>query len=381
MRRRMLVKLRAAAALTKHQPQAQLSEGFRTGMESRIGDRLPTVCSHNRWMERLRRLQVRNMTRLRSRIGLVAVGALLAALLQANPAHAAQNEYGAIAYSPSTEIAAAGFAGNKDDAALAAVDQCRAQGGAADCAAYLWFYQAYGALARGSSDHFGTGWGTDSHYSDTYAIQTCKQQGGGNSCHVTFRASTPSVADETPPATGGAFATPVHGAPSTPPYTTPYTPPPYTTPYTPPPSSISMPNLVGLSRDDAQRALPPGLWLGTVSGNDGTVVDQQPRAGDQVLPYTRVNLVLSGPGFPVWLAVLLAILAVLVVGLTLLAARVLQRRAECRRWDGRIRVKPAPDPNPTIHLREPNRAASFAVRVEVHPDHGVHSVREVVPND
>jgi hypothetical protein len=140
-----------------------------------------------------------------------------------------------------------------------------------------------------------------------------------------------------------------------------------------------MPNLVGLSRDDAQRALPQGLSLGTVSGNDGTVVDQQPRAGDQVPPNARVNLVLSGPGFPAWLAVLLAVLVVLGVGLALLTARVLRHRAERRHWDARIRVESAPDLNPTIHLQEPHRAASFTIRVEMHPDHGVQSVREVTP--
>ncbi len=308
-----------------------------------------------------RRLRARNVTglRFRSRIGLVAFGALLAALLPVNTAHAAQNDYGAIAYSESTAIASVGFAGNMDDAALAAVEQCRTQGGASDCAAYLWFQQGYAALARGSAGYFGTGWGTDAQYADTYAIQICQQRGGGDSCQVLFRAQTPGVADESPSATGGAFATPVRPTPSTPPPA--------------PPASVSVPNLVGLSRDDAQRALPQGLGLGTVSGSDGTVVDQQPKAGDQVPPGTQVNLVLNTPSSPPWLDVLV----VFIVGLALLVALVLRRRAERRRWHGRIRVESAPDLNPKIHLREPDRAASFTVRVEVHPDHGVQSVREV----
>lgn len=116
-----------------------------------------------------------------------------------------------------------------------------------------------------------------------------------------------------------------------------------------------------------------------VSSNDGTVIDQQPRAGARMPRYTRVDLVLSATGFPAWLAVL----ALLSVGPALVAARILRHCAERRRWDGRIRVKPTsdpnptPDPNPTLHLWEPDRAGSLTVRVEIHPDHGVQSVREV----
>jgi len=377
----ILAKLRAAAALTKYQPHTQLREGFETGAWGKIGDRLPTVRSRDIWIMRLRRPQARNMTglRSRSRISLVALGALLAALLLANPAHAAQNEYGAIAYSKSTAIAATGFAGSMNDAALAAVEQCRTQSGASDCAGLGWFYQGYGALARGSGDSWGFGWGTNAQYADSYAIQYCQQYGGGSSCQVASRAQTPGVADDSPSATGGTFATPVTQPPPT--YSPPtyQAPPTYNRPAPPAPTSVNVPNLVGLSLDDARQALPQGLELGTVSGNDGTVANQQPKAGDQVPPYTRVDLVLSAPGFPAWLTVLLAVLALLGVGLALLAARALRHRAERQRWDGRIRVKPAPDPNPTIHLRAPDSAASFIVRVEVHPDHGVQSVREATP--
>ncbi|MDQ2882166.1 MAG: hypothetical protein M3Y48_13350 [Actinomycetota bacterium] len=157
-----------------------------------------------------------------------------------NPAHAAEGKYDAIAYSQSTAIAAVGFAGNKNDAALSAVDQCRTQGG------------------------------------------------------------------------------------------------------------ISMPNLVWFSRDDGE-----------------------PRRTIRSAEH-QVN---AGAGQHL----LLAVLAVLGVGLALLAARVQRHRAERRRWDGRIQVKPAPDPNPTIRVRELGSTASFAVRVEVHPDQGVQNVREVSP--
>jgi hypothetical protein len=132
-----------------------------------------------------------------------------------------------------------------------------------------------------------------------------------------------------------------------------------------------------LSLDDARRTLLQGLELGTVSGNDGTVADQQPKAGALVPPYTRVNLVLSAPASRTGLALWIVLVAGLVL-LALLAAQILRHRAQRGHWDGRIRVESVPDPNPTIQLREPDRAASFTVQIEIHPDHGVQSVREVV---
>jgi hypothetical protein len=123
--------------------------------------------------------------------------------------------------------------------------------------------------------------------------------------------------------------------------------------------------------------LPPGLTLGTVTGSGGTIVDQQPKAGDVVTPNTYVNLVLGAPGFPTWLAVLLVVLAVLGV-LAVLVGRILWQRAQRRIWDARIRVTSTPDPNPIIRLREPGKTVRFAVQVEVHPDRGVQTLQEVV---
>lgn len=269
--------------------------------------------------------------------------------------------------------ATVGFAGSIGDAALAAANQCQTQSGAQDCAAHLWFHQGHGALARGSNGSFSTGWGTDAQWADTYAIQTCQEQFGGENCQVVFRAQSPGVAGASLSATGGVFETPI---PPQPPPT--YSPPPtYEPPTLPTPATVSVPNLVGLSLDNARRALPQSLQLGTVSGNDGTVVDQQPRAGDLVAPDTRVNLVLGASGFPAGLAVL-ALLAVLGVGLALLTAQVLRHRTERQRWEGQIRVESAPDASPTIRLREPDSVPRFTVWVEVRPDRGVQSVREVV---
>lgn len=370
MRHRRAVEPYAAAMLTKYQTPYSERPGF--GITSRLSDRLLTSYRRNRWIERLRD-RSRNMMALRSCVSLTLLGVIIFALPPAIPAYAEQNEYGAIAYSESTMTATVGFAGSIGDAALAAANQCQTQSGAQDCAAHLWFHQGYGALARGSNGSFSTGWGTDTQWADTYAVQTCQKDFGGVNCQVVFRAQSPGVAGESLSATGGVFETPI---PPQPPPT--YSPPPtYEPPALPTPTTVSVPSLVGLSLDNAQRALPPSLQLGTVSGNDGTVVDQQPRAGNLVSPDTRVNLVLGASGFSAGLAVL-ALLAVLGVGLALLTAQVLRHRTERQRWEGRIRVELAPDVNPTIRLWEPDSGPRFTVLVEVRPDRGVQSVREVV---
>ncbi|MGH3711814.1 MAG: DUF4189 domain-containing protein [Pseudonocardiaceae bacterium] len=89
-----------------------------------------------------------------------------------------------MAYSQSIAIAAVSFAGSMNDAALAAVEQCQTQSGASDCAALGWFYQGYGALARGSGTSWGFGWSANAQYADAYAMQYCQQYGGGSSCQV-----------------------------------------------------------------------------------------------------------------------------------------------------------------------------------------------------
>jgi hypothetical protein len=54
--------------------------------------------------------------------------------------------------------------------------------------------------------------------------------------------------------------------------------------YPPTPAYVSVPNLLGLSLSGVRQALPQGLMLRTVTGSGGTVVDQQPKAGDVVAP-------------------------------------------------------------------------------------------------
>jgi hypothetical protein len=138
-----------------------------------------------------------------------------------------------------------------------------------------------------------------------------------------------------------------------------------------------VPNLLGLPLNNARQALPQALQLGTVTGSGGTVVDQQPKAGDMVPANTSVNVVLSAPTFPTWLVILLAILALLGI-VAVLVTRILRQHAQRQHWNASIRVKPTPDPNPIIRLREPGKTVRFAVQVEVHPDHGVQTLQEVV---
>ena len=313
---------------------------------------------------------------LRRGISLALPLALVVSFFPVSAASAAQSEYGSIAWSRSTGVVTVGFAGSADDAAQAAIGQCQAQSGASDCAAYGWFYQAYAAFAHGSGSGtgWGFGWGTDTGYADSYAMQYCQQD--TSDCQIVLRTQTPEVSNDTPPATGGIFSTPISPTP-TPTYqpSPTYEPQPTYSPSTP--ANVTVPNLLGLSLNNAQQTLPQGLQLGTVTGSDGTVVDQQPKAGDVVPANTSVNVVLSGRGFPTWLVILIVALALLGI-VAVLVARILWQQAQRRHWNTRIRVKTVSDPNPIIHLREPGKTVRFAVQVEIHPDRGVQTLQEVV---
>jgi serine/threonine-protein kinase len=136
------------------------------------------------------------------------------ALFGAVTPHAAPPDYGSIAgsiaYSPSTQVVAAGLAGSGESAADAAVQQCRAQGGADDCWAVNWFSRAVGAFARGSNGAYGTGYGwgdtvnVATDFANKYAIETCQDYGGQN-CQVIFVKATSAVSSS---GTGGALTQP-----------------------------------------------------------------------------------------------------------------------------------------------------------------------------
>jgi len=85
---------------------------------------------------------------------------------------AAQNNYGAIAYSPSTK--AIGWAydyGSRAAAEDAALVNCRKQ--ANDCVTH-WFYNACAALAVGPAG-YGMAWGADRRLAESNAIRSCQR--------------------------------------------------------------------------------------------------------------------------------------------------------------------------------------------------------------
>src|SRR5664280_174406 len=128
-----------------------------------------------------------------TRIGLAATAALLLPLFLPLSAQAAAPDYGSIAYSPSKRIVVAGLAESQSAAETAAVQKCRAQGGAADCWALDWFHNAVGAFARASNPANDPAYGSGQGWADTLtdatrnaekaAVKTC-QQYGGEDCEI-----------------------------------------------------------------------------------------------------------------------------------------------------------------------------------------------------
>jgi len=107
--------------------------------------------------------------------GLLAVVVLLAAALASGDA-AAQDYYGAIAYSPST--GAHGWSNDHRSRGAAqntALANCRKHAG--DCAVPIWFRNACGALAVGANG-YGSGWGTSRNLAESYALQSCRRHTG-----------------------------------------------------------------------------------------------------------------------------------------------------------------------------------------------------------
>jgi hypothetical protein len=86
---------------------------------------------------------------------------------------AAQDNYGAIAYSPST--GAHGWAydyGSRAAAEKVALSNCLEH--ADDCVIPIWFRNACGALAVGS-DGYGSGWGSNRGLAERFALRSCRK--------------------------------------------------------------------------------------------------------------------------------------------------------------------------------------------------------------
>ncbi|MGY1640049.1 DUF4189 domain-containing protein [Geodermatophilus sp. SYSU D00703] len=122
---------------------------------------------------------------LMRRLPLAAVAIVISALITPATAQAAQQQdWGAIAYSPSTGVAATALANGSDEATVAAVDSCRNSGGGDDCWALLWYFQAVGKLARASDGSYGSGFGYSDDLADAderaeqEAIGVCEYYGG-----------------------------------------------------------------------------------------------------------------------------------------------------------------------------------------------------------
>ena len=111
---------------------------------------------------------------------ILAAGVLAAAASFGAGEAAAQNNYGAIAYSPST--GAHGWSydyASRSAAESVALGNCRQH--ASDCVVPIWFRNACGALAVGSNG-YGSGWGTSRSLAESYALQSCRKFTGG--CYI-----------------------------------------------------------------------------------------------------------------------------------------------------------------------------------------------------
>jgi serine/threonine-protein kinase len=97
--------------------------------------------------------------------------------LLASTGQAAADNYGAIAYSPST--GAHGWAydyGSRAAAEQVALSICRRHAG--DCIVPIWFRNACGALAVGSGG-YGSGWGSNRRLAENFALRSCRKHTGG----------------------------------------------------------------------------------------------------------------------------------------------------------------------------------------------------------
>lgn len=108
---------------------------------------------------------------------ITATGAFVLALTF-GAAGAAADNYGAIAYSPSTGAHGWSYDYNSRSAAESvALANCRKHAG--DCVIPIWFRNACGALAVGAGNGYGSGWGTSRSIAEGYALKTCRQHTSG----------------------------------------------------------------------------------------------------------------------------------------------------------------------------------------------------------
>jgi len=95
------------------------------------------------------------------------------------------NAFGAIAYSPSTQMYSSSVQPSRQAAEASALRDCLAKTNSHDCRNLVWFKNAWGALAIGNNGAVGAGWNTNEGNAKRSAIKFCIQY-GGTSCHVIF---------------------------------------------------------------------------------------------------------------------------------------------------------------------------------------------------
>ncbi|GBO56748.1 hypothetical protein APA_5083 [Pseudanabaena sp. lw0831] len=97
----------------------------------------------------------------------------------------AQNSYGAIARSPSTQDK--GYSWNYQTRAAAenrALQECEASAAPGDCEILMWTRNACMSIAEGSNGAAGTAWSTSSRQAESKARQVCRDYDGVD-CRVT----------------------------------------------------------------------------------------------------------------------------------------------------------------------------------------------------
>jgi hypothetical protein len=132
-------------------------------------------------------------------------------ITQAGIAQAAAGDFGAIAYSPSTQVSSFGSGGSAADAEGASVAGCHSQGGS-DCAAFVWVENGFASLARGNSIVAGdnvvaAAWGFTARGAQQRAIVAC-QANGGTGCAIVLDVRTSDTPDNSPSARGGVLVAP-----------------------------------------------------------------------------------------------------------------------------------------------------------------------------
>ena len=120
-----------------------------------------------------------------SKLAIAAFFSLPTLCMFATPkAAVAQNYYGAIAYSQSSD--AHGYSYDyysQGEAEARALQECYNYSGSYDCVVTIWFRNACGALATTPNGAYGSAWGVNQAVAERNALETCSQYGQG--CRVT----------------------------------------------------------------------------------------------------------------------------------------------------------------------------------------------------